>query len=326
MGKKDTKAKEYLSDNERFADLCNVVLFDGEQVIHAESLEERDSTEVLSVLGADGREVSFQQRWRDLLKSAVIRQAENVYIVLIGTEHQSEIHYAMPVKSALYDVLNYGSQVKEAAKKHKDVGDKSSGAEFLSGFHRGDRLTPVITITVYWGSDSWDAPRSLHEMFGAFDERLKAFIPDYRINLLVPGEMEDFDKFKTELGSVLEAVKVSADKNSMGRLFREDKRFSAMSNESVEAINTFVGTNITINEKEGVTNVSREWEEWLNGKRAESRAEGRAEGQAEGRAEERRSMIRRMLSKGKTPEEIADLCGYDLAEVEAVEKEMLTLA
>ena len=27
MGAKDTKAKEYLSDNERFADLCNVVLF-----------------------------------------------------------------------------------------------------------------------------------------------------------------------------------------------------------------------------------------------------------------------------------------------------------
>ena len=68
--------------------------------------------------------------------------------------------------------------------------------------------------------------------------------------------------------------------------------------------------------------MSREWEEWLNGKRAESRAESRAEG----RAEERRSMIRRMLSKDKTPEEIADLCGYDLAEVEAVEKEMLTLA
>ena len=29
MGAKDTKAKEYLSDNERFADLCNAVLFDG---------------------------------------------------------------------------------------------------------------------------------------------------------------------------------------------------------------------------------------------------------------------------------------------------------
>lgn len=179
-------------------------------------------------------------------------------------------------------------------------------------------MTPVITITVYWGSDEWDAPRSLHEMFGAFDERLKSFIPDYRINLIVPGEMENFDKFRTELGSVLEAIKVSADKNSMGRLFRKDKRFSAMSNESVEAINTFVGTNITVNKKEGVTDVNKEWEEWINGKRAEARTEGRTE--------ERRNTIRRMLLKNRTPEEIADLCGYDLAEIEAVEQELYTLA
>ncbi len=147
MGKKDTKAKEYLSDNERFADLCNVVLFDGEQVIRAESLEERDSTEVLSVLGADGREVSFQQRWRDLLKSA------------------------------LYDVLNYGSQVKEAAKRHRDAGNEGSGGEFLLGFHRDDRLTPVITITVYWGSDEWDVCTEI-QTFG-FPDTYKLLINPY---------------------------------------------------------------------------------------------------------------------------------------------------
>lgn len=33
-----------------------------------------------------------------------------------------------------------------------------------------------------------------------------------------------------------------------------------------------------------------------------------------------------MLLKNRTPEEIADFCSYDLAEVEAVEKELLTLA
>lgn len=54
MGAKDTKAKEYLSDNARFADLCNVVLFDGEQIIQASDLLERDTAEVLSVLGKSG--------------------------------------------------------------------------------------------------------------------------------------------------------------------------------------------------------------------------------------------------------------------------------
>lgn len=46
------------------------------------------------------------------------------------------------------------------------------------------------------------------------------------------------------------------------------------------------------------------------------------EGRAEGREEERVATIRRMLSKHKTPQEIADFCEYDISEVEAVAKEM----
>ena len=102
MSYKDTKAKEYLSNNERFADLCNVVLFDGEQIIKSDRLEEKDSTEVLSVFGTDKKEVQ-QQRWRDLLKSAIIKTADDVTTILIGIENQSEIHYAMPVKTLIYD-------------------------------------------------------------------------------------------------------------------------------------------------------------------------------------------------------------------------------
>lgn len=33
MNEKDIKAKEYLSDNKRFADLFNYYLFDGRQII-----------------------------------------------------------------------------------------------------------------------------------------------------------------------------------------------------------------------------------------------------------------------------------------------------
>ena len=51
LGIKDSKAKEYFADNERFADLCNYVLYGGRCVIKAENLEERDTTEVLTALG-----------------------------------------------------------------------------------------------------------------------------------------------------------------------------------------------------------------------------------------------------------------------------------
>ena len=194
MGEKDTKAKEYLSDNSRFADLCNYVLFQGEQIIKAETLFEKDSTEVLSIL-VDGREEQFQ-KWRDLIKGTVIKRNKDMVFVLIGIENQSDIHYAMPVKNMIYDALNYGSQVKKTAKRHRKNHDKLTPAEFLSGFRKDDKLTPVITITLYWGADKWDGPRTLHDMLEHSDEALIKFIPDYHINLVVPEEIDDFKSIR----------------------------------------------------------------------------------------------------------------------------------
>lgn len=35
--------------------------------------------------------------------------------------------------------------------------------EYLTGFYSNGRLIPVITVVVYFGTDSWTAPRSLQE-------------------------------------------------------------------------------------------------------------------------------------------------------------------
>ena len=51
--------------------------------------------------------------------------------------------------------------------------------------------------------------------------------------------------------------------------------------------------------------------------------EGRKEGLEEGREEEKEMRIRTMLLNHKTPEEIADFCGYDLQEIRAVQEQML---
>ena len=49
---------------------------------------------------------------------------------------------------------------------------------------------------------------------------------------------------------------------------------------------------------------------------------GREEGQIEGRVEEKEMRIRTMLLNHKTPEEIADFCGYDLQEIRAVQEQL----
>ena len=148
-------------------------------------------------------------------------------------------------------------------------------------------------------------------MISSTDERLNKFASDYHINLVVPQEITDFDKFRTTLGEVLEIIKVSEDKAAMKQLLATNPQFAAMDNESVSAINTFIGVNIPVNTEGSVTDMCKAWED--------QKEEGRTEGRTEGR----REMIKHMLSSGKTPEEIAAFASISLEEVQEVEQSML---
>ena len=260
MGTKDSKAKEYLSDNMRFSEICNYVLFDGEKVIKPEDLKECDTTEVLSVFGIDKKQI-VKQKWRDLLKSVSVKHTGQMYVILIGAEAQTDIHYAMPVKTMIYDALNYGEQVNEAKKRHRKNKDYRSSDEFLSGFTLDDKLTPVITITLYLGTTQWDGPRSLAEMMPQMDERILPFINDYRINLLNPLEITDFSKFETGLRPLFELLKNASDEEKLNDLITNDETFTRVDVETVAAINLFVGTDIKYDEKEEVVNMCKAWDD-----------------------------------------------------------------
>ena len=260
MGTKDSKAKEYLSDNTRFSEICNYVLFDGEKVIKPEDLKECDTTEVLSVFGIDRKQI-VKQKWRDLLKSVSVKHTGQMYVILIGAEAQTDIHYAMPVKTMIYDALNYGEQVNEAKKRHRKNKDYRSSDEFLSGFTLDDKLTPVVTITLYLGTAQWDGPRSLVEMMPQMDERILTFINDYRINLLNPLEITDFSKFETGLRQLFELLKNASDEEKLNDLITNDETFTRVDVETIAAINLFVGTDIKYDEKEEVVNMCKAWDD-----------------------------------------------------------------
>ncbi len=276
MGAKDTKAKEFLSNNERFADLFNYYLFDGRQVIKPGDLEEKDTAEVISLYGLDGRETQ-KQRWRDLLKRAIIKATETAVFVILGIENQSDIHYAMPVRNMIYDGMNYGAQAAEISERHRKNKEYGSGAGFLSGFMKEDKLTPVITLTVYWGADEWDAPRSLHEMFGTAGRHILKYVNDYKLHLIVPCEITDFEKFRTSMREVLEIIKASGDRKKMKEIIEKNPRYREIENEAVSAINVFTGLKIPVEKKERKMDMCKAWEDqWLDGK-----ANGRIEGKAE---------------------------------------------
>ena len=153
MGITDVITKDYIRQNDVFADACNYLIYGGKAVIDPEDLKEMDPVErgILSESERhrkDREKPESVQKYRDVLKSAVVMQDDQAAYLIIGIENQTDIHYAMPVRNMIYDALAYGKQVREVAKKHRREHDTETPDEFLSGFTANDRLIPVITITV----------------------------------------------------------------------------------------------------------------------------------------------------------------------------------
>ena len=206
MGRIDTETKAFMSDPARFADAFNYLIFDGQPVIKPEALKPLDTTEIAIPYGSNARVP--EQKYRDVLKLVSIMKDDEAIYAVLGVENQAKIHYAMPVKDMLYDALNYVRQVSEA-KKTLEKGDAVTTEEFLSGFRKEDRLLPVITLVIYFGSSEWDGPMSIHDMLSTKNKRLLDFVPDYRINLIAPTQVpdEDFEKFSTDFRDVMQFIK-----------------------------------------------------------------------------------------------------------------------
>ena len=205
MAGKDSTTKKYMSDNEVFADAFNFYIYGGEQVIKSDQLRTLDTTAITLPYKADKSSKPIQKH-RDILKLLTVMTDDKAAYVVFGAELQSQIHDAMPVRNMLYDAIQYSDQVHEICKAHKKNNDKpDTSGEFLSQFHKGDKLIPVITLVIYLGPDEWDAPMSVHEMLEVKDQRILKYVQDYRLNVIAPASIpdEDFEKFHTELKQAL---------------------------------------------------------------------------------------------------------------------------
>lgn len=274
MREKSIMSRRFISQNEVFADIFNYHLYQGKQVIKEDDLEERDSTE-LAVLIQDEKAYAVE-KMRDILKECVIKTTAQAVYLILGIENQSQLHYAMPVRKFLYDALSYTKQVEEISKKNIREKKYKNRAEYLSGFRKEDKLKPVITLVVYWGADEWDAPRSLHEMLEVDDPDILQFVDDYKLKLVIPGEITDFEKFHSDARYVLEFIGASKNKEKLQKIM-QNPVYEQLDNETTKMINCYTGANIKINKRKGVSDVCLAIKQMLEEEREKGKQEGRQE-------------------------------------------------
>ena len=167
MKDKDITQKVLEKYNDVFADILNVLLFNGRDVV-----EESTLTDALpmSMLKIDGR---VRSQERDIAK---YWRKSKINVALFGLENQTTPNKLMPLRVLGYDGAEY---VKQSRKENIDKAKH-----------------PVITLVLYLGYEKeWNYPKTLFEVLD-IDEDIKPYVNDFKINLF---EIAYLDKEKINL-------------------------------------------------------------------------------------------------------------------------------
>ena len=284
MSDKDSITKKYIKQPDRFADLFNGFCFGGEEKLQPEKLRDMDTASVVLPYGSDGAALP-EQKARDVLKLAVKTDGKAAYCIL-GVENQTEVHTAMPIRNMLYDAMTLTEQVVATAKSHKAAHNHGNDkAEFLSGFHRDDKVLPVITLVVYWGADDWDAPVTLREMYPeGVDESILKYATDYKMNLISPAKMTDqqLDIFRSDLKAVLKFIKHSKDKKELAALVNGNQDYKSLDRLAAQTISVCSGQDFNFPVGEERIDVCKAIDDMVTDARNEGRSQGRDEATNEG--------------------------------------------
>ena len=154
MGQKDLSEKILVAYDDVFADIVNVLMFNGQEKIRPEELEDRGAKAFYKENGM------LHEMERDVVKRW--RKGE-VRFACIGIENQTTADPDMTLRVIGYDGAAYRAQLSEEKKRQERY--------------------PVVTIVLYFGYDKkWDKPLHLLEKL-TVPEGFDPYVNDYKVNL-----------------------------------------------------------------------------------------------------------------------------------------------
>lgn len=302
MGRKDLAGKEFFADRERFAELMNVILYRGEDVVRAQNLIRMERT--------------YPSPLRDGEKSRDVLMKDTKQNICYGLELETEADYSMPERVLSYDVCEWETQIREIGKqrdrKEMDYRDKKSRLRLK------DSLMPVVTVVLYLGGGHWQGSRRLSELFSISPQsrkRLNDLLPDYGFPL-AEADYVDAGICKTDLREFFHAMQCRTDKGKLRALLHTE-RFSNLKEETEWAIAVYLDRKHLIKKmkQEGI-GMCQALDELMEDKKQEGKREGKREGRLAGRKEEKRVIISRMLQEGMDKALIRRVTDCTEAEVE----------
>ncbi len=290
MGEKDITEKILEDYNDIFADIINVLVFNGEQRVNPNALV---NASTVSQYKTD--EGSLREMERDVIKNWTSDNCK-INIAVCGIENQTKVEKLMPLRIFGYEGASYRSQVSKIRDKSDEIWDKP---------------VPVVTIILYFGTERWEQPKSLKGLVD-IPEGLDPYVNDLRINVFEISWLTDeqLAKFTSDFGIVANFfVKKRIDPNYVPDDAREIKHVD----EVLKLLSAMTGDTRYqeyVNER-SVRNMCDVATRLENRGIEKGIKQGIKQGIEQGIEQGERNLIIRMLSNGASVEELAKTTGYD---------------
>lgn len=289
MAEKDITEKNLETLNDVFADIVNVLLFKGEQVINEKDLE-ADTTK--SMFKADGK---IHEQERDVSK---FWKNGEIRISILGIENQTAQDSDMPLRVISYDGASYKQQLLDTNQKKR---------------------YPVATLVLYFGTEEkWSKAKHLYDCF-EIPEKLKPFVNDYKINVFNIAFLspKTIAMFKSDFKIIAEYFRAKR----LNQKYKGSKEKLKHANETLKMFSALTGDNSfekVYNEsnfkKGGITMC-----DVVERIRNDGITEGINKGILEGKAD----VIRKMLdANALTIEQIADILKLPVKEVQKIARKV----
>lgn len=289
MAEKDITEKNLEALNDVFADIVNVLLFKGEQVINEKDLE-ADTTK--SMFKADGK---IHEQERDVSK---FWKNGEIRISILGIENQTAQDSDMPLRVISYDGASYKQQLLDKKQKKR---------------------YPVATLVLYFGTEEkWSKAKHLYDCFEV-PEKLKPFLNDYKINVFNIAFLspKTIAMFKSDFKIIAEYFRAKR----LNQKYKGSKEKLKHANETLKMFSALTGDDSfekVYNEgnfKKGGITMCDVVERIRN--------DGRTEGRIEGRTEEQERIIMNLIeSNAGTIEQIAAWVKLPVKEVQKIARKV----
>ena len=173
MGEKDITEKLLEDYDEIFADIVNVLLFDGKEILTPGSLAPFGTR---SQYKADDGKIHEQER--DIAKCW---KNGKIMFAIFGLENQTKADNLMPLRVLGYDGGTYKSQIVSKKKN----------------------ILPVVTLVLYYGREHWKMPTSLKKTI-SIPKEIDKYVNDYNIHVFEISwlSQKQIKMFKSDFGVV----------------------------------------------------------------------------------------------------------------------------